>query len=532
VTSPAAAEPLITVRRSGIAAEPGAEAELADTMRPVINQLNNSRTAASCSFTSGTERGLYTHLAHQVIASARHHPGRLAQTIYERILGVWHGETAQMSSRQTKLRRLSGSLLAIALLGNSILPPGHLPRALASEVNMPTEAGASDGYPEADILEGATKEANKKLVISTVNAVLAEDLGKYHNPIYADFIKSLAYAIRARAKADLKFPLSEVLSDEMKAADLGELGDMRFVFHNLVDAAAGKNLDLGINVTPDLTEHYVRAAARLGDGYAAHLLATGKVGSTGDLTELIYWEICSVVNANIENDKRLEAFIMLFKSFGSDAINRALSKYSPAGGIIRSSDPRLPGRGKLTTIAMLRTMQVLLERRMPIFDHQRAERETPLSARDVLERNNKHFETASLGMRTYLLVPMSSGPDDRYIVRMAMKSLLANIVPGDGIFVRCGPLAHYAVVWKIDRARSRIFMHDDLFEFWMPSHNECISQFNFVSLKEGRYIVELSMDEVAPIIEAAETTRDHETESSVALEKNLEAEKGLIWNKQ
>ena len=224
-----------------------------------------------------------------------------------------------------------------------------------------------------------------------MDAVLSKDLTKYNNPIYADFVRSIAFAIRAQAKLTLNFPLSDVLVDEMNASDLGQLSSMQFVYQKLLDAGTAQSSYAGLKVTPAMIDHYVRAAAALGDGYAARQLAAGKVGSVSDPEEATYWQLCSLVNASVESHKRLEALIREFQAFGSDMINEALEKYSPAGGVIESSDPRLPGRGELTTIMMITVMQTLLERRTTIFDHERAERETPSNARETSREEQQEF---------------------------------------------------------------------------------------------------------------------------------------------
>ena len=112
---------------------------------------------------------------------------------------------------------------------------------------------------------------------------------------------------------------------------------------------------------------------------------------------------------------------------------------------------------------------------------------------------------------------------------MPLKSLLDTIGPGDGLFVRCGGLAHYTTVWKVDKAGGKLYLHDDLFEFWMPSHNDCISAYDLVPLMAGRYLVELSISDVAPVIEAVETTRDFISQNGEDIERYLKSQKGLIW---
>ena len=86
--------------------------------------------------------------------------------------------------------------------------------------------------------------------------------------------------------------------------------------------------------------------------------------------------------------------------------------------------------------------------------------------------------------------------------------LLENMLAGDQIMVRCGRLAHYAIVWAVDRDNQRVLLLDPFDEFWQPSHNPCITFFERKDYKHNRHLVHLLLSELQPMLIAVMTIRD------------------------
>jgi hypothetical protein len=74
--------------------------------------------------------------------------------------------------------------------------------------------------------------------------------------------------------------------------------------------------------------------------------------------------------------------------------------------------------------------------------------------------------------------------------------------------VRCGPLGHTAIVYKIDRAKQLVYFTDPLYEFWLPSHNACIRRFDLVPSEDGRFLAAVPTEEVMSVLQALVTFRD------------------------
>jgi hypothetical protein len=91
-----------------------------------------------------------------------------------------------------------------------------------------------------------------------------------------------------------------------------------------------------------------------------------------------------------------------------------------------------------------------------------------------------------------------------------MRSVLG---PSDYVFVRCGALAHVAVIHHVDQASDRIYLVDGLWQFWQPSHNSCITNFDLVPVQHGGFLAEVSLSDLIGILEAIATLRDHPLEN-------------------
>jgi hypothetical protein len=98
---------------------------------------------------------------------------------------------------------------------------------------------------------------------------------------------------------------------------------------------------------------------------------------------------------------------------------------------------------------------------------------------------------------------------------MSPDELANNIVAGDTIHVRCGAIAHTAVVFSADRSRDELLMLDPYFQYWQPTHNSCISSFSLVHYKYGYYFTKLKLSEVQNMLDAVQTLRTYQAPSFV-----------------
>jgi hypothetical protein len=131
--------------------------------------------------------------------------------------------------------------------------------------------------------------------------------------------------------------------------------------------------------------------------------------------------------------------------------------------------------------------------------------ETPFFAayedlRDLIEKKNPICEVDLL-VNKNLTTTETHFPFDP-------EQLLNVLLPGDQVFVSCGVLNHYAIVWKVDKKNKKLYFLDPFFEFWQPHVNVCITSSHQVPYKYNRYLTEVSSDEVKKIVVAIITIRD------------------------
>jgi hypothetical protein len=393
------------------------------------------------------------------------------------------------------------------------------------------EKEAQNGYEETEILNRAISEADKNISIGLATDIVDRDLSVYGNPIFSDYIRARAFSVRALAKEVLGRPPAEVLSDRLQAAELGSFSATQAVLFALLKAKEDSSDDSGVAVHTDLLERLAWLATLQGDACAAKTLADIKLSkaeleSNINLSELIFIQVSAVANSGGSPGDRLFSFFELVKGYGAKRVEEALELYSPVGSVVRSSDPRLPPRGYITTMTLMAMEQHSLRRQyIPFKVEGKDETE---SAVDFLNRMNSLASREDISMRLYLLSPHVVEGQNDFALRMDLSTLLPTISAGDIVVVRCGPLAHMATVMAIDREGSRIYFYDPFFEFWQPSHNDCVSQLSLVKALPGRYLAGILFSELASMLEVVYTDRDFHSLAFGMFERLLEQQKGEL----
>ena len=379
--------------------------------------------------------------------------------------------------------------------------------------NLPSSKTASNpnseqdvsSYPETVMLSNAIKDNNEQRILQVLNQIINSDLQSYNNPVYSDWIKSVAFHKRADAKERLGSSIEEIIADRVNAADLGDVDQAIYLAHNLFPKDGHSELG-GLKV--DGAARFVRFAAELGDGYSQSIISSLELMT---VDEKIYWMLMSVMNS--ASDKATKALVLsgILSALGVDAVRSALNRFSPVGGMMHKNDLGLPSRGYLTTITLASVYETALRPRTPIFDRERAEREKPRSAEELEKQFNEGFAAAGLTMRSYLLTEYAVKSDSQFIITTPMKQILRELRPGDLVIVRCGPLVHMAELQRVDDKEGEVYLHDDLFSFWEPIHNSCVSDFSLVRFLPGRYAARVRTEELLPMIEAVLVVRDRPT---------------------
>jgi hypothetical protein len=181
---------------------------------------------------------------------------------------------------------------------------------------------------------------------------------------------------------------------------------------------------------------------------------------------------------------------------------------------MNNSPPPLPGRGVITTLFVESDLR-------GTFGH--------LYGYKATDPNDYTEEAPTIGEQwifykkliadigygdAYMMVAGSRKFDDPNIISRSTSDIMETIQPGDRVFVRCGPLSHVAMVYKLDRAGNKIYFADAAFQFWQPSHNSCVTSFSLTEHTLHRYLSSVSASEVKDILQAVITIRDSRSKVS------------------
>ena len=84
---------------------------------------------------------------------------------------------------------------------------------------------------------------------------------------------------------------------------------------------------------------------------------------------------------------------------------------------------------------------------------------------------------------------------------------MAELNPGDRVFVNCGGLAHVAVLYRRSTETGELLFLDPLHQFWQPSHNSCVTSYQLKHERANRYLTVVKEAEVEEMLQAAFTFR-------------------------
>jgi hypothetical protein len=320
------------------------------------------------------------------------------------------------------------------------------------------------------------------------------------NPQLAAYVRSLAFLHRAEARLRRGFPEEQVNADVAAAAGLGNLVAIRQLVRQYVQSArdsqpASARPPVGVAI-----DEVLRAGMDLGDRTTLQAVANG-FGAVDQrqrtLAELLYG-LQTKDSGVVRRIDRLARETNL-----SDLLTAVAFVGGPRAGAAAD----LSSRDLLATLVAEDILRGTLARGLGFALPEKSV-DPPLSLREIIELNNWLGEMT--GMATvYHFVP-ESAPLGPRVLEMSRRALGNTVATGDSVHVRCGALAHTAVVWSVDRGRDELLLLDPLFQYWQPSHNDCITTFSLVHFRYGYYLTKLKLTEVLPMIDAVQALRTYE----------------------
>jgi hypothetical protein len=321
------------------------------------------------------------------------------------------------------------------------------------------------------------------------------------NPELQAYIRSLAFLRRADARRQLGRPEEFVNADVAAAADLGNLVAIRQLVRQYGQTAIDKKPSSARDVPGVDIDKVLTAGFDLGDAATLQAVALG-FGSAFDARQRMLSKLLFDIRSNDPDFVRTVGALRR-----KPDLEKLLREIAFVGGPISYGPDRRPGRDVLATLFAEMSLRVNLARRLG-----RALPETqndpPMSLREIIEMNNWLGDASGLAT-VYHFVPERANLGPR-VLEMSRMALASAIGAGDTVHVRCGALAHTAVIWSVNRGRDELVLMDPLFQYWQPSHNDCVTTFSLFHFRYGYYFTRLSFKEVLPLVDAVESVRTYE----------------------
>ncbi len=366
---------------------------------------------------------------------------------------------------------------------------------------------SADGEPErVKPISAAVAAKNYPAAIELADALLVGGDDADESPQYNAFIRSLALYYRADARSRSGGAWAAVWADLRSAAQLGNVRATRASINAWQAMQNDQQAAGGFAPPPtDIARTYAIAAdLGMNDGIAA--LAQGPQGSALPPSERLYWRLRLALMPTAEGATTPMA--RLIEKEGEQVLGAALARHASVGGPFSATAAGLPGRDVAATLYAEDRLRRIVVASFG-FRSPRVKTGTPPT---VLEDFRfQALQTAKVGMANLLLlVPGPASGPKANVVRMPREGVAAEARAGDKVWVTCGALSHTAEVFDIDRARDVVRLVDATWEFWQPSHNDCITAFAHERTAHGFYVVALKWSQLVPIIDAVGSLRSAE----------------------
>jgi hypothetical protein len=250
----------------------------------------------------------------------------------------------------------------------------------------------------------------------------------------------------------------------------------------------------------------LRTGAMLGGPVSATALGFTQLGDPLDEEEKLYWMMLAVMREKgTESERRTQLLNSVVSSAGEAKAIASLRKYAVTG-IPFPDRGELPGRGIEEVLFVESDLRhtMGLAAGMTV-DFQTAPPES-LSIGDQFDILSTIVKTMSTS-DVYLLYFEGRPPITHRTVKKSKREIMAELNPGDRVFVNCGGLAHVAVLYRRSTETGELLFLDPLHQFWQPSHNSCVTSYQLKHERANRYLTVVKEAEVEEMLQAAFTFR-------------------------
>lgn len=335
--------------------------------------------------------------------------------------------------------------------------------------------------------------------------VINEPIASFVNAFYAYGIKSTAYYYRSKMPPSSEIERTQREQDWKDAIDFGNLGAVQDMSEGYLrkDATA---LKFVAGLSKEEAARFFRTGADFGDPYSAASIAMRGKGDVSQ-DETIYWTTIAIqADIGISPERRTNGLHQLFQQVGSLKIANILSRFSLAGSPLPSSRIGLPPRGLSATVFVDNDLRGTFGRAYGGKMEPRTDIPESPTVRENFDFYSREVPDVARA-DAYMLAPVEKSTDQK-IFPADVGLILSELIPGDRVFLSCGPLAHVAILYRRDASSHKLLFIDTAYEFWQPTHNDCVKNFELLEDKHHRYLSVVDEEDVKSMLVASITIRD------------------------
>ncbi|MEP3255948.1 MAG: hypothetical protein ABJN26_22655 [Stappiaceae bacterium] len=252
----------------------------------------------------------------------------------------------------------------------------------------------------------------------------------------------------------------------------------------------------------------LRDAANLGSEVAAAFIAFGDLPLPVSDRERAYWALMSISGDRVASKARKqEAFSTIAQQIGQEEAADLLREFSLLGGLKEPSDLGLPGRGLIESYFIENDLRGSVGKARPGPFNPNEEIPQAPTIRQAFQLFQGLFDEIGYG-QPYILLPGEETSDDPDVIYATKDRIFAELSPGDRLYASCGALSHVSIVYSIDEIEGSVSFIDPAFQFWMPSHNQCITEADLKDIGLGKFATVIPISQLKKTLVAVMTFRD------------------------
>lgn len=324
--------------------------------------------------------------------------------------------------------------------------------------------------------------------------VIARESGA-SSPQREAYIKSLAYLRRAAIYEKLGRDPHVIDEQFVASAKLGNLQAINHLVRKYVDSAKGAGPAKAVALKGVDIDDIIDVGLDLADARSMQAAVDGFGTRERSRRELAFYQLLLAL------EKRDSSFVADVTELASHYdLPAVLNEYAYVGGPVTAAASGTYSRDLLATLLAEDNFRGTWARGLGFWMADTRPDQEP-NLREIIAMNVWLTDMSGLATAFHYLTQESDVP---HSIALTSPQIAQQLSAGNTIHVRCGGLAHTAVVFKVDRQQDQILLMDPLYQFWQPSHNSCITNFKLTHYRYGYYLTQLSLSEVAGIVIAVQ----------------------------